>query len=68
MNEDEARKPAYSEFNSIKAREESMTKKIAKSGSISRRRLLATVSAGAALAVSPFRINCCKSGRDAFSL
>jgi hypothetical protein len=25
MNEDEARKPAYSEFNSIKAREESMT-------------------------------------------
>jgi branched-chain amino acid transport system substrate-binding protein len=45
-----------------------MTKKIAKSGSISRRRLLATVSVGAALAVSPFRINCCKSGRDAFSL
>jgi hypothetical protein len=68
MNEDEARKPAYSEFNSIKAREESMTKKIAKSGSISRRRLLATMSAGAALAVSPFRINCRKSGRDAFSL
>ena len=68
MNEDEAGKPAYSEFNSIKPREESMTKKIAKSGSISRRRLLATVSAGAALAVSPFRINCRKSGRDAFSL
>jgi branched-chain amino acid transport system substrate-binding protein len=45
-----------------------MTKKIAKSGSISRRRLRATVSAGAALAVSPFRINSCKSGRDAFSL
>ena len=31
--------------------------KITKSGSISRRRLLTTVSAGAALAVSPFRIN-----------
>jgi branched-chain amino acid transport system substrate-binding protein len=45
-----------------------MTKKISKSRSISRRRLLATVSAGAALAVSPFRANCCKSGRDAFSL
>jgi len=47
---------------------EAMTKKTTKSGSISRRRWLATVSAGAALAVSPFRINCCKSGRDAFSL
>ena len=34
-----------------------MTRKITKSGSISRRRLLTTVSAGAALAVSPFRIN-----------
>jgi hypothetical protein len=68
MNEDEAGKPAYSEFNSIKPGEECMTKKIAKSGLISRRRLLATVSAGAALAVSPFRINCRKSGRDAFSL
>ena len=34
-----------------------MTKKITKSGSISRRRLLTTVSGGAALAVSPFRIN-----------
>ena len=34
-----------------------MSKNIAKSGSISRRRLLATVSAGAALAASPFRIN-----------
>lgn len=34
-----------------------MTKKITKSGSISRRRLLATASAGAALAASPFRIN-----------
>ena len=34
-----------------------MTKKITKSGSISRRRLLTTVSAGAALAASPFRIN-----------
>jgi branched-chain amino acid transport system substrate-binding protein len=45
-----------------------MTKMITKSGSISHRRLLAAVSAGAALAVSPFRINCCKSGRDAFSL
>jgi branched-chain amino acid transport system substrate-binding protein len=45
-----------------------MTKKITKSGSISRCRLLATVSAGAALAASPFRINCCKSARDAFSL
>jgi branched-chain amino acid transport system substrate-binding protein len=45
-----------------------MTKKITKSGSISRRRLLTTVGAGAALAASPFRINCCKSGRDAFSL
>jgi hypothetical protein len=41
-----------------------MTKKITKSGSISRRRLLATVSAGAA----PFRTKCRKSGRDAFSL
>jgi branched-chain amino acid transport system substrate-binding protein len=43
-----------------------MTKKITKSGSISRRRLLTMVSA--ALAASPFRIDCCKSGRDAFSL
>jgi branched-chain amino acid transport system substrate-binding protein len=34
-----------------------MTRKTTKSGSISRRRLLTTVSAGAALAVSPFRIN-----------
>src|SRR5277367_3123550 len=34
-----------------------MTKSITKSGSISRRRLLATAGAGAALAVSPFRIN-----------
>ena len=34
-----------------------MTRKITKSGSISRRRLLTSVSAGAALAVSPFRIN-----------
>jgi len=34
-----------------------MTKKIVKLGSISRRRLLATASAGAGLAVSPFRIN-----------
>jgi branched-chain amino acid transport system substrate-binding protein len=34
-----------------------MTKKVAQAGSISRRRLLTTVSAGAALAVSPFRIN-----------
>ena len=34
-----------------------MTRKITKSGSISRRRLLTTVSTGAALAVSPFRIN-----------
>src|SRR6201987_3416562 len=34
-----------------------MTKSITKSGSISRRRLLTTVSAGAALAASPFRIN-----------
>ena len=34
-----------------------MTKKVAKAGSISRRRLLTTASAGAALAVSPFRIN-----------
>ena len=34
-----------------------MTKKITKSGSTSRRHLLTTVSAGAALAASPFRIN-----------
>jgi branched-chain amino acid transport system substrate-binding protein len=34
-----------------------MTKKTAKPGSISRRRLLTTVSAGAALAASPFRIS-----------
>jgi branched-chain amino acid transport system substrate-binding protein len=34
-----------------------MTKKTTKSGSISRRRLLTTASAGAALAASPFRIN-----------
>ncbi|NEV02093.1 ABC transporter substrate-binding protein [Bradyrhizobium uaiense] len=34
-----------------------MTKKVTKAGSISRRRLLTTASAGAALAVSPFRIN-----------
>jgi len=34
-----------------------MTRKTTKSGSISRRRLLTTASAGAAVAVSPFRIN-----------
>jgi branched-chain amino acid transport system substrate-binding protein len=34
-----------------------MTRKITRPGSISRRRLLTTASAGAALAVSPFRIN-----------
>src|SRR3979409_1155355 len=34
-----------------------MTKRIAESGSLSRRRLLTKVSAGAALAVSSFRIN-----------
>src|ERR1700674_4447957 len=34
-----------------------MTKKTTKSGSMTRRRLLTTVSAGAALAASPFRIN-----------
>jgi branched-chain amino acid transport system substrate-binding protein len=34
-----------------------MTRKTSPSGSISRRRLLTTVSAGAALAASPFRIN-----------
>src|ERR1700704_4835355 len=34
-----------------------MSTKTTKSGSISRRRLLATASAGAALAASPFRIN-----------
>ncbi|MCA6100570.1 MULTISPECIES: ABC transporter substrate-binding protein [Bradyrhizobium] len=34
-----------------------MTKKVIKAGSISRRRLLTTASAGAVLAVSPFRIN-----------
>src|SRR6202012_1766708 len=34
-----------------------MTKSITKSGSISRRRLLTTVGAGAVLAASPFRIN-----------
>ena len=34
-----------------------MTRKTTKSGSISRRRLLTTASAGAALAVSPLRIN-----------
>jgi branched-chain amino acid transport system substrate-binding protein len=34
-----------------------MLNKTTKTGSISRRRLLATVSAGAALPVSPFRIN-----------
>ncbi|MGB8402110.1 ABC transporter substrate-binding protein [Bradyrhizobium sp.] len=34
-----------------------MTRKAAKVGSISRRRLLTTVSAGAAFAVAPFRIN-----------
>jgi branched-chain amino acid transport system substrate-binding protein len=34
-----------------------MTRKTAKPGSISRRRLLATVSAGAAFAASPFRIS-----------
>jgi branched-chain amino acid transport system substrate-binding protein len=37
--------------------EDTMTKTITKSGSISRRRLLATASAGAAFAASPFRIN-----------
>src|SRR5260370_8688295 len=34
-----------------------MTRKTAKSGLISRRRLLVTTGAGAALAASPFRIN-----------
>jgi branched-chain amino acid transport system substrate-binding protein len=34
-----------------------MIKRTTKTGSISRRRLLATASAGAALAASPFRIN-----------
>jgi branched-chain amino acid transport system substrate-binding protein len=34
-----------------------MTKKVTKAGSISRRRLLTTASAGAVLAVLPFRIN-----------
>jgi len=34
-----------------------MTRKTSPSGSISRRRLLTTVSAGAALAASPFRVN-----------
>jgi branched-chain amino acid transport system substrate-binding protein len=34
-----------------------MTEKVTKAASISRRRLLTTVSAGAALAASPFRIN-----------
>jgi branched-chain amino acid transport system substrate-binding protein len=34
-----------------------MTKKVTQAGSISRRRLLTSVSAGAALAASPFRIN-----------
>jgi branched-chain amino acid transport system substrate-binding protein len=34
-----------------------MTEKVIKTGSISRRRLLTTVGAGAALAASPFRIN-----------
>ena len=34
-----------------------MTRRITTSGSISRRRLLATAGAGAALAASPFRIN-----------
>ncbi|MGY4225740.1 branched-chain amino acid transport system substrate-binding protein [Bradyrhizobium sp. USDA 4503] len=34
-----------------------MTKKVTKAGSISRRRLLTTASAGAVLAVSPIRIN-----------
>ncbi|MHC1948251.1 ABC transporter substrate-binding protein [Bradyrhizobium sp. UFLA06-06] len=34
-----------------------MTKKVTEAGSISRRRLLTTASAGAVLAVSPFRIN-----------
>jgi hypothetical protein len=69
LNEDWAGKPAYSEANNIKSREvETMTRKITKSGSNSRSRLLTTVSAGAAVAASPFRINCCKSGCDAFSL
>jgi len=34
-----------------------MTRKTAKPGPISRRRLLVTAGAGAALAVSPFRVN-----------
>src|SRR5260370_14052977 len=38
-----------------------MTKRITKSESISRRRLLMTVTTGAALAVSPFRINLLKA-------
>jgi hypothetical protein len=57
LNEDDANKTKWN-FQG----EEAMTKKITKSGAISRRRLLATASAGAALAAS------LKSGRDAFSL
>jgi hypothetical protein len=46
LNEDWAGKPAYSEANNIKSREvETMTRKITKSGSNSRSRLLTTVSA-----------------------
>jgi branched-chain amino acid transport system substrate-binding protein len=52
LNDDDANKIKYKIHW-----EDTMTKSITKSGSISRRRLLATVSAGAALAASPFRIN-----------
>src|SRR6201991_4427707 len=45
-----------------------MTKSVTRSGSISRRRLLTTVGAGAVLAASPFRINLARAQEDAIKI
>jgi len=52
LNEDDAEEAKYKYSG-----EDAMTRKTTRSGSISRRRLLTTLGAGAALAASPFRIN-----------
>jgi branched-chain amino acid transport system substrate-binding protein len=45
-----------------------MTKSVTRSGSISRRRLLTTVGAGAVLAASPFRINLARAQEDTIKI
>jgi hypothetical protein len=66
LNEDEPAKPAYSEFNNMKSREENMTRKIANpdqfpTAACWRRRARQLPS-------RHFASICCKGGRDAFSL